>query len=418
MEVPGTDRVFVADASPASTGSAAPMQMLWLGSLLRPDLVRHEPAASAAGMSWQTGLLEALVDHGAKVRIHGGTPHSAWPQGRALVRAHESELCGGKLQPHMTGYVNLPVVKLFSQHRRLRHRLEGQLRRGWSPRVSFSYNPGLPEALTCRWLQAEHGVPWVCIVAEFPESSDPLISSVRRAALKVYGQYQRTWAEEAAGRVYLSWALFQDDRTLPKFHLDGGIDRLHPPSAPPESGKRVLLFGGSLTALTGVDVLLDAFRSVRDRNLELWIAGRGNLEPQVVEAARHDARIRFFGQLGRDELHRLMQGAHAFINPRPSHLPENRTNFPSKVMEYLSWARPVISTITPGVSPSYRSLLVPVHEETRDGMAEVIERTLSASGDQLRVASDRIRAYIEENLLWSVQSRRLLRWLERESLLG
>lgn len=392
---------------------------LWLGSVVAEDFLRREPAASAAAVTWQTGLLEALVDQGIRMSIFGGTPHSAWPRGGVFAPAHRASLSGGKLSPQMTGYLNLPILKLFSQHLLLRRKITRTIRGGGRPAVVFSYNSGLPEALTGRWLQSELGVSWVCVVADYPETTDPRISFARRLALNVYGGYQRRWIGEAAARIYLSWALFEEERQGPKFHLDGGIAALHSPRARvAERGPRVVMFTGSLSAFTGIDVLLRAFRQVKESSCELWICGRGNLEDRVVEAAQSDPRIRYFGMVTRERLHTLMSQADVFVNPRPSSLPENRSNFPSKLLEYLKWARPVISTLTPGIAPSYRSVLLPVEEETIEGLAGTIEETLALSHEQLSVISQRIRAYVEQNLLWSVQAERLWSWLEAENLLA
>lgn len=398
--------------------AAEPVGM-WLGQLVADEFLPTDPAASLAGNLWQSGLLEALCDQGKRLAVYGGTPHSAWPRSRLVAPDHAASLCGGKLDARMTGYLNLPLVKLFRQHALLRRLIGERIGRSGRPAVAFTYNAGYPEAATGRWLQEEHGVPWVSVLADYPESTDPRVSWARRTALDVYGGYQRKWVGQAAGRVYLSWALFEEERNGPKFHLDGGIAAIRASARPRPAGeRRVLLFAGSLNALTGVDLLLDAFRRVEDRACELWICGRGNLEPQVAEAAGRDSRIKFLGLLSPQEFAEVMARADFFANPRPSALPENRSNFPSKVLEYLSWCRPVISTMTPGISPAYREVLTPIREETAEGLAEVIEETLSLSHADLAAQSEKIRAYVEQNLLWSIQARRLWRWLETENLLA
>ncbi len=365
----------------------------------------------------QIGFLEALSDQGIPVTAFGGTPHSAWPRGSVFAPAHEAWLCGGKLRTELTGYLNLPIVKLFSQHALLRRKIVRMLGDAEGrPAVVFSYNLGLPEALTGRWLQREFGVPWVCVVADYPETSDPRISRARRLAMDVYGGYQRQWLRQAAGRVYLSWSLFEEERLGPKLHLDGGIVEVHTAQRPEGSAPRVVLFAGTLSAYAGIDLLLDAFRQVKERRCELWICGRGNQEDRVLAAAQADPRIHFFGLLGREELQNLMARADVFVNPRPSALPENRANFPSKLHEYLSWCRPVISTLTPGIAPAYREILVPVEDETPAGLATVIEQAVGYSQEEREELSGRIRCFVEEKLLWSVQAKRLWDWIEAELL--
>jgi hypothetical protein len=163
---------------------------LWLGALVSEAFLQEEVAASAAGVLWQSGLLEALVDQGMMLTILGGTPHSAWPRGGVRAPHHAASLRGGKLTASMTGYLNFPVVKLFSQHARLRTSIRALLHERRPPAVVFSYNAGLPEAVTARWVRSEFGTPWVSVLADYPESSDPRTRLARRLALQVYGRVQ------------------------------------------------------------------------------------------------------------------------------------------------------------------------------------------------------------------------------------
>jgi glycosyltransferase involved in cell wall biosynthesis len=387
---------------------------VWLGPLVSEAYLKDELAASAAGNEWQAGLLRALHEEGHSLRAIAGAPRAAWPRGRLVARGGGTTRLAAGLSAETLGYLNLPLVKLFRQQARLRRVLAEGLRRRERPSVVFSYNAGYPEAATAQWLQSTEGVPWVCVVADYPESTDPRVPAVRRAALDIYSRFQQQWIDNAAGRIFLSWGLFERERKGPKFHLDGGVAAVRGAGEPPDGSKRVIIYTGSLSAYAGVDLLLDAFSRVRERSCELWICGRGNLEGQVRQAALNDPRIRAFGLVSRERLDELMGQAHVFVNPRPSAVPENRANFPSKLLEYLSWCRPVISTITPGIAPAYRPFLSVVDDETPQGLADVMDRSLAISAAEAANTGARIRSFVEGHLLWSVQVRRLWQWLETE----
>jgi len=51
------------------------------------------------------------------------------------------------------------------------------------------------------------------------------------------------------------------------------------------------------------------------------------------------------------------QNAFAFVNPRPVNIRMGETNFPSKILEYLSYCKPILSTKSPGLAPYYDNLL-------------------------------------------------------------
>jgi glycosyltransferase involved in cell wall biosynthesis len=95
------------------------------------------------------------------------------------------------------------------------------------------------------------------------------------------------------------------------------------------------LFVGRLIERKGIDVLLNAFRSVDSG--ELWIVGDGPLRP-VVEAAAADRRIRLFGHLEGEQLAAVYQQATALV------LASHYEVWGLVVNEALAYELPVIAT--------------------------------------------------------------------------
>jgi glycosyltransferase involved in cell wall biosynthesis len=81
----------------------------------------------------------------------------------------------------------------------------------------------------------------------------------------------------------------------------------------PARGEKRYLFVGRLIESKGLDVLLEAFRSL-DGN-ELWIAGDGPLRDSVESAAEQDRRIRYLGHLDRAPLADVYRDADVLIVP-------------------------------------------------------------------------------------------------------
>ena len=389
---------------------------LWLGQLVSEELLHSSPAVGVAANRWQLGLLRALHGEGMEMRVRGCTPQPAWPRGPVRAGAHEGAAADRSVKWSMEGYLNLPLVKLRTQHRQLLRAVRREIRSAGPPQVAFSYNAGLPEAFTARDLQREQGIPWVCCVADFPIVSQSDIGAARRALTAAYAERQREWVAEAAGRIYLPWVLYQNDPGKRKFYLEGGVNQIHPPAWRADDGSPpVMMFAGSLGAWTGIDLLLEALPFIR-APFELWISGRGALAERVEAAAARDSRIRYLGLVSQQELASRMSRVDLFVNPRPSAVEDNRYNFPSKLLEYLAWCRPVVSTLTPGIPPHYLDVLTPVREETPQGLGAVLEEVLQRSPRERLGLGDRIHSFVEENLLWSVQARRLRDWLEAEGM--
>ncbi len=89
----------------------------------------------------------------------------------------------------------------------------------------------------------------------------------------------------------------------------------------------------------------------------------------------------------------------------------NRNNFPSKVLEYLSYGKPVVSTWTSGIAPEYASLLAVPTEESPDAFAQTLRDVLvwprERRADHARAAC----AHLVGKKTWSYQALRLADFL-------
>ena len=109
-----------------------------------------------------------------------------------------------------------------------------------------------------------------------------------------------------------------------------------------------VLYAGTFSNVTGIDTLLEAISMVDNDQMEFWFSGKGDLEESIISASRKDSRIKYLGFMDENEYFDVLKRTHVFINPRNMTLPQNRNNFPSKVLEYLACGRPVVSTKFPG----------------------------------------------------------------------
>ena len=136
-----------------------------------------------------------------------------------------------------------------------------------------------------------------------------------------------------------------------------------------------ILYTGMLSKWGGVTLLIKAFAKMKDPSLELWICGYGN-SSIIDKALRKDSRITFFGMVNETKLISIYQRASVFVNPRPNYVSGNDMNFPSKILEYMSYGKPIISTWTPGLSEEYRDFLEVPEQDTPLSLARTIEEVL------------------------------------------
>lgn len=106
----------------------------------------------------------------------------------------------------------------------------------------------------------------------------------------------------------------------------------------PMPARHKFLFSGGLEAIHGIDLAIAAFKEIPE--VSLVITGK-RLRQDISDAPN----ICFAGYLSQEDYDRLFQEISCCICFRDPSFPENLNNFPSKIIEYLSYKKQVISTI-------------------------------------------------------------------------
>ena len=152
------------------------------------------------------------------------------------------------------------------------------------------------------------------------------------------------------------------------------LDLLNLTYVPPSSDTHIIYYAGGSSEVGGADLYLQSIQYVQDPTYRFWFSGRGPLDETIRESAQRDSRITHWGFVSREKYCELLQQANVLVNPRPTRLPANRYNFPSKLMEYMAAARPIISTATADVGEHYSDAIVLLEDETPKGLGRLAQR--------------------------------------------
>ncbi|MDD5596359.1 MAG: glycosyltransferase [Victivallaceae bacterium] len=378
--------------------------LLWLGGVFVEDALKH-PAVSTAANRWQKGLLEALNQKHFPVFELLHFPEPVFPKGK--LRPGVPNDVASDFDNCLVNYWNLPVFRTMDLRRVYLKAFRNICKRRGKPLAVFSYNPTPWAAAVGLYAQKYLQVPWVDVCADHYEPGPGWES-------------YSPGAERAAGHVFLSCHAFNSCPYWPKMHLDGGINRLRfEPDAEnsPAEDKKIILYTGMLNAWGGVSFLLKAFRLISGPDIELWICGPG-INSDLEAARKSDPRIKFQGLVSEERLQRIYRQAAVLVNPRPNNINGNTMNFPSKVLEYLSYGKPVVSTWTPGLSPDYREVLEVLPEENERCLAETLQNVLQWPDERKKQNSVAIGNYLLNHKTWEKQSDRLVDWLRNDVLLN
>ena len=166
------------------------------------------------------------------------------------------------------------------------------------------------------------------------------ISGTRRS----YTLYLLDQAKHCDGYIALTEGLnflFNPDGK-PGYIFEGLVeDRSFPKTN--EYKQDYLFFGGALMEKYGVYQLIEAFKILNPKDVELYICGHHIDKNMFKEATKGNPHIKYLGLLPASKVLEYESKSIACINPRPFTEDLDRFSIPSKVLEYMSMGRPVLS---------------------------------------------------------------------------
>ena len=319
-------------------------KLIWVGPMIPSTHLSTWKGASPAAMKWQKHLLDALVEEGVDLERLYYRPEPCWPKGRLLP---SQEI----MQPDITysnrqiPYLNLPGYRNLSKKKNFHKSLQAIIDSRDDQRlIIISYNAP-------SWIE------------DVFSNSD-----IRSQFTCIYLIADQTAPKGADGYIFLSYDNFQRHiYNNKKLHLDGAVYPQGPTQFLQKSfeakRKTIFLYSGTLGIWGGVKILLDAMTLIKRNDFELWISGASDLS-EFKKAAQKDNRIKYLGLLTDDQLRNTYQIADVFLNPRPVNKFGNQNNFPSKLFDYLSWKKPIISTWSNALSPEYKEVLHVVEDNS------------------------------------------------------
>ena len=359
-----------------------------------PDLQRF-PGMSPAGAKWQRSLLTQLdhipVLHVASV---GHVPEPAWPRGRAYMPRI------GLSSPWPAAglaYVNLPAIRILYL---VVSYLNFTLRQASYPDIVVSYNSYWYNLVAAIVARSRRGSTWVAVIADVEDS--------------IFGRWAVRLTERIAdGCVYLSYELATTSRAKRTLHFEGGVEpraRIARRS-PTESDRPSICYAGALSGSAGIFSLVEAVMGIDEQQLVLDIYGHGDVKP-IRRVISSDARIRVHGLVDPAQLEHAMERAAVLVNPRQVAGHFARTTFPSKLLDYLRYGVPVVSTISPGLSPEYRDVVIPANSDRPEDIRAAIEIALSLEASRYEDYVAKVEQLVSRRS-WPIVGREFACFLER-----
>jgi glycosyltransferase involved in cell wall biosynthesis len=384
------------------------MRLIFLMLVFKEEAVRLHDVASHASNAWMTGVCRALQEAGVRLVTVGHEPARVWPLGRHLFPGDPDHLSMGIVQ-RLVRFLNVPLLRHFFLAVGYRRALCREVA-GCSDAIVCTYNP-LPWQVYAAQAAVKQGARWISFVLDDDE--------VDRHG---WGRYLKQ-TKTAAGHVFVSQWAYEHAPVAHKLLLEGGVEAWRGGVGQFETPARAgqspsVMFAGLLCESAGVQELVAMIDALPERQLEFWICGKGACA-ELTRRAAQDQRIKLLGFLSEAELDQRLQSAWVLINPRSVTHEGSRMNFPSKLLRYLSYGKPVVTVWTPGIPAEYREVLQVVDpkvcgsEPAKIGhlMAQQVDGVLQWDAAERLAWEDKVHQFIVPAKLWSSQVKRLVEFI-------
>ena len=387
------------------------MKILWVGPFFSDVALQSKKAANQAAAKWSRGLLRGLERIGCEIRVIDHVPNQRWPKGNVFWQDNDKKWFLDWYPCERVSYLNVCGVK----QKWLKWcyvRAAKRIFRDWCPDVVLCYNSLHSFNVAVMEVASRQGIRCVPIILD---GDDPRRDNWRKLLRD---------NRFADGVVFLSWWMYKNypRQEMPLFHMDGGADMFKgtlPPLANVQSLTTidyrsthvpyVLVHTGALDYWRGLDFMKEVVRICKRTDVRFVLCGKCDRDRMWAEFD-NDRRVEVKGFVSDAEVDEIWRMADVFLNVRTPGLGGNLVNYPSKIPNYLSWGKPVVSTWNDSFSPEYRSLLE-VTDDTPEGFVRVLDEVLSWNNECRRAKYAQIRSWFVEWKSWSRQTERLVTWL-------
>lgn len=343
-------------------------KVFWIGEVASQSEVAKSKATSAAASLWQSSFIQGLIDNNVEVSLLSYRMHQTWPMGPLWVGGSQSKITESKADQKYFSYLNISFIREFWIAVSIVIFSFIHKKKSSDYDCVFTYNPLIRHKLSAMFLRSLYKVKWISVLADGKVSGDPNLT------------------------IFLSFYYYNKFKYKNKYFLDGGVNVSNFNCGDRVKGVKTIIYAGSQAKLTGIYDFIEIFKKFDNKNFELLIFGKIE-DKGIIELVKNDSRIKLKGFVSSEELKEECKKAYAFINPRQNSTEGNMT-FPSKLLFYLQFRKPILSTNTFSLAPKYDKLLIKTDLEDLVSFKKCISYVEDLNLDKY---SKEIDDFVEEN---------------------
>jgi hypothetical protein len=157
------------------------------------------------------------------------------------------------------------------------------------------------------------------------------------------------------------------------------------------------MYSGAISGHVSLKNLIEALNRLEFKeSYELVITGICD-DDELIIFFNYQHNVEYLGFLSDQELFDTAKEVDVFINPRRNDFLPNEFNFPSKLLYYMQFNKPIISSVTKGLSPDFLECLIPIEGDSTESFIEALKNFNKLTLKEIKGKMDKLNK-IKKNL--------------------
>jgi glycosyltransferase involved in cell wall biosynthesis len=371
------------------------------------DLPKFE-SASVAGNKMQLGIIKGLYSMNKEIEVTSSYPHKMFKvKGKIFIPGKKSFI-GRSINIRYVPYINVVFLKQITIFIGYLITLLIWCSKNRGDKALVVYNTlsyvALPVIIAGKIFKCKT----FCVVADLP------IKGIKKSIVqRIEDRMEIGLINKFNGLIPVTKHIQADFApNTPFIVVEAGFEDVEEEVAMQQSTNQLrrnknVVYTGTLNSLSGIELLLEAFSKIRVENAQLHIYGSGDKEEIVNSYVANDERIFFHGKISNEKIVEIQKNADLLVSPRLIDDFTTKYTFPSKVLEYITSGKPVLSNKLPGIPNEYDNLINFARTSDTDEWAKMIENIICDETDFYILKARKARMSVKKYKTWEFQSERI-----------
>lgn len=397
------------------------IEVAFLGTLVPDNKEFNNQAFYRSANLVQAGILENLSEH-TNLKVLSSQPIPSFPRSKSIFCKRKVINYSNKVEITTIPAVNIVVIREIMRGFYALFSLMFWAFKNFNKKrciiVYNTYSPPLPIVYLISKITNSKSVAIIYDLGMPPKSLK--LDFFRKSIYRLVEISAKFFIPRLDGRIVITEAIAKD--YAPNKHflmMDGGIsdgivNHLFPLEQKMNRTETIFLCAGSLWGGNGVGLLLESLKINKNQKIKVWFAGTGQDTGLIIDAAKIDNRISYLGMLDTRSLFEVYKKADVLLNLRVIPEEEGKYLFPSKLLEYLTVGKLVISTSAVHIEKEYGEFCIILNDFKPSKLSEIVDTVSNLPDETFFQMGSNARDFMLNNNTWEKKTNEILTYIKEE----